>query len=100
MEQGTALQLLESHVAQLEDRWPSDRFEKRSAAAEIGPLVRALRDQLGWTVHQLASRSDVDMGGVVRLEAGKELGSLRWLRMITSALASGISDGDLTRAST
>ncbi|GAF74705.1 unnamed protein product, partial [marine sediment metagenome] len=50
-----------------------DRLEKARVAAEIGVLVREIRQQTGWNIHRLAKVADANMRLIHNLENGRRL---------------------------
>ena len=89
MQSADGLDLLDSKVAAVQAQWPESREDKLRAASEIGQLVAELRDWRGWNQHKLAKRADVDMGTVIRLEAGRELPRPGRLSVIAAVLREG-----------
>ncbi len=65
--------------------FPSDKLEKRKVAAEIGRLVRAIREHQGWSVHKFAKVLDSNMGMIHKLENGEKLPSVEQLKIIVAA---------------
>jgi transcriptional regulator with XRE-family HTH domain len=53
----------------------------------LGPLLRGLRVQAGWSIQRLATEAGIDRAHVSRIEAGIRPASLTVLRALADALA-------------
>lgn len=58
----------------------------------IGARLRALRTSKGWTLDQLASRAEMSMSTLSRLESGKRQASLELLVPLTRQLGVGLDE--------
>lgn len=60
--------------------------------AHLGPRLRAARQQRGWTLDELASRTGLSVSTLSRLESGKRQASLELLLPVTRQLGIRIDD--------
>ncbi|WP_084767155.1 helix-turn-helix domain-containing protein [Leucobacter komagatae] len=59
---------------------------------QLGPRLRAARQQRGWTLDDLATRADMSVSTLSRLESGKRQASLELLLPLTRQLGIRIDD--------
>lgn len=59
---------------------------------QVGPRLRALRHQRGWTLEELAERAEMSPSTLSRLESGKRQASLELLLPLTKQLGVRIDD--------
>ncbi|QIK63717.1 helix-turn-helix transcriptional regulator [Leucobacter viscericola] len=62
------------------------------ALQQLGPRLRAARQDRGWTLEDLASRADMSVSTLSRLESGKRQASLELLLPLTRQLGIRIDD--------
>ena len=60
--------------------------------AQVGPRLRAARQERGWTLEELAGRASMSPSTLSRLESGKRQASLELLVPLTRQLGIGIDD--------
>lgn len=59
---------------------------------QIGPRLRALRHSRGWTLDELARKSEMSASTLSRLESGKRQATLELLLPLTRQLGIGLDD--------
>lgn len=64
----------------------------KEALAQVGPRLRAARQQREWTLEELASRAGVSASTLSRLESGKRQASLELLLPLTQQLGIRVDD--------
>lgn len=62
------------------------------ALQQLGPRLRAARQERGWTLDDLAGRADMSVSTLSRLESGKRQASLELLLPLTQQLGIRIDD--------
>lgn len=65
-------------------------------ATPLGDLIRQAREARGWTLTELARRSEVDHALVSRIESGQRTGSPTTLHRLATAL--GLDAGEVLEA--
>ena len=85
------LQQLRDLIDELGAASSQNRSERKTLIEAIGPIVKALREQAGWSVHQLAKRADCNMSAIHRLEQGVKLPGKPLLEALVWAFGEGRS---------
>lgn len=64
----------------------TDAYEAARLAYELGKAVRAMREERGWSQHDLARESGMTQSAVARFEAGGTIPTLPVLKRLARAL--------------
>ncbi|MCB2411989.1 XRE family transcriptional regulator [Demequina sp. TTPB684] len=64
----------------------------RNVVSQVGPRLRALRHERGWTLEELAERAELSPSTLSRLESGKRQATLELLIPLTRHLGVRIDD--------
>ena len=83
------LQQLRKRLSSLKANYPTGSSTQVAVAVELGALIRALREQRGWSIHQLAKVADCNLRPVHRLEAGRALPSTAFISRLLYAFEHG-----------
>jgi ribosome-binding protein aMBF1 (putative translation factor) len=87
MSEGDTRQRLRDLLAEAGAGASQDKAERRALAESIGPIIRELREQRGWSVHQLAKAADCNMSAIHHLEQGVRLPGRPLLRALLWVLS-------------
>ena len=82
----TRVTLAEAKTARMERPGVAEAYEAARMRFELAEVVRARREELGWSQRQLAERAGMTQPGVARFEAGGTTPTLPLLERLAVAL--------------
>lgn len=78
--------LAKAKTARIERPGVAEAYEAAQMRFELAEVVRARREELGWSQRQLADRARMTQPGVARFEAGGTTPTLPLLERLAAAL--------------